>query len=264
VVSRPPNTTVDEDQDGLTITHSWRSRERLRLVALGGGGIFGISLIASLTLLGYGVIKLSAVEIINILVLDVLVVLAFILLTANTVVRVTPEAIRVRHRRHFLPQHFRIAVANLDQLFCVRVHASVGAARLYRFHVVVLDRSGRRVILVPNLESRKEALYLERTIERNLGITDRPVRGELGKEAPTVARRDLRKGYLPSWRWGDIMKTFMAKSPIYRIKLNREDEAMYVKMQRRERTRARRRRTEQGRSDRASPPDRDESDDTAS
>jgi hypothetical protein len=264
VVFRPGNTTVDDDHDGLTITYSWRSRERRWLVALGGGGLLGISLISSLMLLWSGTITLTAAAIIAILALDVLVVLAYFLLTASTVVRVTREAIQVRHRRHLLPQHFRIAVANLDQLFCVRVHAHVGAARMYRFHVAVLDRSGRRVILVPNLESRTEALYLERTIERHLGIADRPVRGELGKEAPTLARRDLRKGYLPSWRWGVLMTTFMAKSPFHRIKLNREDEAMYVRMQRQDRPRTRRRSPRGGKSNRAATPDRDEEDDARS
>jgi hypothetical protein len=49
------------------------------------------------------------------------------------------------------------------------------------YKLLALDREGREVLLLDHLENKEQALYLEQTLERGLGIEDGPVDGELAQ-----------------------------------------------------------------------------------
>lgn len=48
-----------------------------------------------------------------------------------------------------------------------------------RYQLLALDREGREVLLMDHLESKEQTLYLEQILERELGIEDTAVEGEL-------------------------------------------------------------------------------------
>ena len=229
----PASTRIDRKDGNLTITYSWRSRERIRFVTLAALSFLGLSLAITSTLLSLEEIQARQWSLANLVTLVLVAAGMFLLLTGRTVVRITPEEIRVRHRRHFLPQTIRIPGHDLEQLYCVRVHglghAVEGHHSAFRYHVIALDRKGRRIILVPNLEQQSHAHHFEGVIEEHLGIVDRAVTGELDKRPPHLGHpEDGLFPYVPSWSWGLIFKHFMSHSASPRYKMFRDDEALYV------------------------------------
>jgi len=185
----------------------------------------GSSLAVTLALMALGHIGLGLYCLVNLSLLALLALLVWALLTSTTVVEADEEKIRVRHRRYLVPATKEMSAEDLDQLYCIKQRRAGSTAYGHytrnRFHVVALTRSGRKILLVPDLEKRSHARFFEEILENKLGIADRPVRGELSKEALKLGKTSK---YWPSWRWGMLMKTFMSKSAIYRVKLFRDDE----------------------------------------
>jgi hypothetical protein len=229
----PASTRIDRNAGNLTITYSWRSRERIRFVTLAALSFLGLSLAITSTLWSLEEIHGRQWALANLVTLALVAAGLFLLLTGRTVVWIRPEEIRVRHRRHFLPQTLRIPGHELEQLYCVRVyglgHAADGRHSAFRYHVVALDRKGRRIILVPNLEQQSHARHFEGVIEEHLGIVDRAVTGEVDKRPPHLGHPgDSHFPYMPSWSWGLIFKHFMSRTASQRYKMFRDDEALHV------------------------------------
>ncbi len=65
----------------------------------------------------------------------------------------------------------------LEQLYVKRAEVSNDSAATYELHAILSDRS--HVKILDGLQESAQALFLEQRIESLLGITDRPVRGEL-------------------------------------------------------------------------------------
>ena len=221
----PSTTTVREEGGRLILVHRWRSRQRVRLAVTAVVVPLGFSLVVTLTLMALGHIGLGLYCLVNISLLVLLALLVSALLTSTTVVEANEEKIRVRHRRYLVPATKEIPSDDLDQLYCIKQRRTgntpFGHYTHNRFHVVALTLSGRKILLVPDLERRSHARFFEQILEKKLGIADRPVRGELSKKALKLEKNPK---YWPSWRWGMLMKTFMSKSAIYRVKMFRDDE----------------------------------------
>lgn len=98
----------------------------------------------------------------------------------STVITATSDGISVKHGP--LPSLFarsaNVASADLDQLYS----AKWGSA----FAVQVKLKSAAELRLVSPLITAEQAIFVEQTLERRLGITDFPVEGELGNESVSV------------------------------------------------------------------------------
>jgi hypothetical protein len=190
------------------------------MAALAVIGLVGIS--SSLTLVLHGLDRLTPGQaaIVNGAVLGASVLVALLLVTSRTSLRVEDGLIRVRHRRFLFPVTRTCRTDGLAQLFSVRTRERDGAHTRFRFHVVALGTNGRKAILVPHLKLREQALYLETAIEDHLGIEDRPVRGEV---RPVASGFKLAPGRpRPTWRFGPLLRQFVSHPVLSRRKFDRD------------------------------------------
>lgn len=74
-----------------------------------------------------------------------------------------------------------VATADLEQIFCRSRRIRRKNGYYYRYDVLAADREGRERVLLKGLEHPEQALYLEQKLEAFLGITDRPVSGEMAR-----------------------------------------------------------------------------------
>lgn len=97
----------------------------------------------------------------------------------TTTVEADGNRLRVSHGPVPWPGGREFATAGLTQLFTVQhVHRSRnGTSISYELAAVLAD--GRRETILKGVDSQEQALYLEQTLERFLGIEDRPVDGEV-------------------------------------------------------------------------------------
>ncbi|HEX6037164.1 hypothetical protein, partial [Longimicrobium sp.] len=74
-----------------------------------------------------------------------------------------------------------ISTASLEQLFCTEqvIRGRNGVSLRYGVDAVLKD--GRHLKLATALDVREQALYIEQTIEKRLGIVDRRVRSEMAR-----------------------------------------------------------------------------------
>jgi len=70
-----------------------------------------------------------------------------------------------------------LAAGEIDQLYCVMHHGE----KKHTYELWCQLRGGGRLRLLRRLDTAGAALYLERVLERRLGIADRPVEGELAR-----------------------------------------------------------------------------------
>jgi len=75
------------------------------------------------------------------------------------------------------PQARTFAAGEIDQLYCVLQHGE----KRHTYELWVELRGAGRLCLLRRLDTAGAALYLERVLERRLGIADRPVEGELAR-----------------------------------------------------------------------------------
>lgn len=93
-------------------------------------------------------------------------------------IHVTRGSLAVKYSPVPVGENRTIVVFDVAQLF-VRAQPRRYGRRNTRYEVRVVLRNGARRLLVRSLRTRDEAAYIERTIERFLGIVDEPVEGEL-------------------------------------------------------------------------------------
>lgn len=78
------------------------------------------------------------------------------------------------------PGRMEVPSSSLDQLFCVaREHSGKNGRRWKTYNVVAKTKDGREQTIIANLETDRQALFIEQKLERHLSIENRPMPGEL-------------------------------------------------------------------------------------
>jgi hypothetical protein len=99
----------------------------------------------------------------------------------STTINVEGGALVVRHGPLPFPGNREIPLSEIDQLYA---EYYVERRKNHEVHAyrVMLIRQGeaRHVVLLSGIVAADQAAFIERTVERVAGITDRPVAGELG------------------------------------------------------------------------------------
>jgi hypothetical protein len=96
----------------------------------------------------------------------------------TTTISVDHVSIRVRHFPLPWLHAGSINNSDLDQLYCKESRQESKGQTYYRYKLCALLRNGRERVLLSNMDSPDQALYLESELEKALGITDKPVAGE--------------------------------------------------------------------------------------
>jgi hypothetical protein len=109
----------------------------------------------------------------------------------RTAITVAPEQLTIRHGPLPLLSGKQFDPILIKQVF-VRRHASTERSS---YEVYMLTWDGREEKLLGDLNRPEQALYLEQEIERQLGIKDKPVPGELPAELKLLREDDW-----PGWR----------------------------------------------------------------
>lgn len=100
----------------------------------------------------------------------------------TTRVTVDGDALHIAHQPFRWPGAKSLPVTKIEQLFCTEgVAYTVNERPVPGYNVHIGMRGGAKVDLVKNLAKPEQALYIEQELERCLGITDRPVAGELAR-----------------------------------------------------------------------------------
>ena len=96
-----------------------------------------------------------------------------------TDVLISPEGVRVRIHPVPWPGNLAVPSTDIAQLYAKEVvnRGRNGTSCSYDVHLI--DRSGRERTLVSGLTSSEQSLFIEKTVELALGISDQPVRGEI-------------------------------------------------------------------------------------
>jgi hypothetical protein len=94
----------------------------------------------------------------------------------STFVGIEAGDLRVRHRPLPFPGHRTLRVNDVQQLFCVERTGRKGSVS---YEVMARLASGHERKLLGGLSTEREARFIEERIEARIGLTDRPVAGEL-------------------------------------------------------------------------------------
>lgn len=97
----------------------------------------------------------------------------------RTRVSVNPAELRIKHYPLPWPGNRTVPRQELEQLFCSEKLSNSKNGVHYTYGLYAVLAGGRREKLVTGLDSPEDALFLEQKIEGYLGITDRPVVGEM-------------------------------------------------------------------------------------
>jgi hypothetical protein len=97
----------------------------------------------------------------------------------RTKVTLNPAELRLRHYPLPWPGNRTLQRSEIDQLFCEEKMSGNRNGVSYTYSVNVVMPGGKRLKLVGGMDKPEDALFLEQKIEGYLGITDRPVAGEM-------------------------------------------------------------------------------------
>lgn len=158
----------------LLIVRRWSSTDRSRKAWV----VLGLVAMISLPALGADLgAPLQALVIVGFI---ALVLLYVSVASWRNTTRITCKAglFRLEHGPLPWPGNIGLEAASVLQLYCQAIETSDASLDRYRVMAIVRDQK-RPTLLVDDLELASHALFLERAIERALGIEDRPVDGEL-------------------------------------------------------------------------------------
>jgi len=95
--------------------------------------------------------------------------------------RITLNTLELRIRHYPLPWPGNKVVQRqeIEQLFCEEIMHSNKNGTSYTYNLQAVKNGGGRLKLVSGMDKPEEALFLEQKMEGFLGITDRPVAGEM-------------------------------------------------------------------------------------
>jgi hypothetical protein len=120
------------------------------------------------------------IPVIHVVVGLVLGYISLALLKNSTRVAIENDALRVSHYPLRWPGARSLPVRDIEQLYCDEgVAYTVNDRPVPGFNLLAQMKGGDEIKLVKNLPEAAQALYIEQTLEKALGITDRPVPGEL-------------------------------------------------------------------------------------
>lgn len=101
----------------------------------------------------------------------------------RTVIDSEPGKMEIRHGPLPWPSGTpTFAVADMDCIYCERVHHGGGGKGMTTYDVCVVLRSGARRKLMTGFPDPVDAVFIEQTIERHLGLHHWPVPGEFRLE----------------------------------------------------------------------------------
>ncbi len=184
-IAPPPGMSAQHGPDGLTLRWRWprwrATGPRLFLIIL--GAFLGFWVVVRLT------IGVPAMD----LLLTVLAVAFSFLLWIFLAYRLNSTQItigggwlRVRHSPIPWPGRRDVRADAIRQVYSQMYHERarrrVDGRTTYRLRAIMADDV--ELLLVHDMTTREQALYLEQEIERFLGLADEPARGELPRKAP--------------------------------------------------------------------------------
>lgn len=104
----------------------------------------------------------------------------------RTDIDVNRTELTLRHGPLPWPGNRTIPGRSLAQLYVEEVVKTRKGGQSVAYHLVAVDREGRKVKLLTNLDEKDQALFLEQMLERRLGIEDAPVDGEVAVRTQVV------------------------------------------------------------------------------
>ena len=104
----------------------------------------------------------------------------------RTDIDVNRTELTLRHGPLPWPGNQTLPGRSLAQLYVEEVIKQRKNGQTTEYHLLAVDREGRKVKLLTNLDEKDQALYLEQLLERRLGIEDAPVDGELAVRTQVV------------------------------------------------------------------------------
>ena len=169
----PRGLEVDDGPERLRIAWRWR------VSPIPVAGLFGV--LALLVAAAIADTRSAAVLVFAVIVLGVA-GLGFAYRVAGqlanrTVILVSRERIRIENGPVAIQRVRTFAADEIDQLYCV-----LGRTEHFTWYDVYAQLAdGNRVCLVGDVANPARAFFLEREMERRLGVVDRPVRGEVAR-----------------------------------------------------------------------------------
>jgi hypothetical protein len=179
-VPLPPRFRVERPGSGLRITWRWFTPAALFLAffcVLWDGFLvawYGVALT------GRAPLAMVLFPLVHVAVGIGLTYVAVALFVNRTVVSVEKGTVAIRHSPLPWAWNRTLARGDVAQLFCTEKVKRGENSTTVTYEVNVVLGSGRRLAVVKGLE-QDQALYVEQVLERQLGIGDRPVAGELAR-----------------------------------------------------------------------------------
>jgi hypothetical protein len=97
----------------------------------------------------------------------------------RTTFRVERDHLTVRHGPVPWKGNLDISTTSLEQIFCTEQISRGRNGTTIRYGVEAVLRDGRHLKLATGLDAREQAMFIEQTLEKHLGIQDRRVRSEM-------------------------------------------------------------------------------------
>jgi hypothetical protein len=99
----------------------------------------------------------------------------------RTTFTIEADHLTVRHGPLPWRGNVDVSTASLTQLFCTEQVSRSRNGTTVRYGVDAVLKDGRHLKLASGLDAREQALYIEQSIEKHLGIQDRRVRSEMAR-----------------------------------------------------------------------------------
>ena len=97
----------------------------------------------------------------------------------RTKITLNTGELRIKHYPLPWPGNKAVQRQEIEQLFCEEIMHSNKNGTSYTYNLQAVKTGGGRMKLVSGMDKPEDALFLEQKIEGFLGITDRPVAGEM-------------------------------------------------------------------------------------
>jgi len=178
-VEMPKGYVMENGAEGLVITHKWFSSKYVFMLFF---CIFWDGFLVNWYAIAFRHTGSLAMKVFPLLHVGVGVFLTYTTIAGflnRTRITMNMGELRIKHFPLPWPGNRTIARLEIDQLFCEEKMSSSRNSTSYSYNLSAVMTGGRRVKLVSGLENPEDALFLEQQVENFLGITDRPVAGEM-------------------------------------------------------------------------------------
>jgi len=178
-VEMPKDYSIEMEGADLVIIRSWFSLKYLGLLAF---CVFWDGFLVvwySIAFRTNGPLMMKLFPILHVAAGVALTYIAIAGLTNRTRITLNTAELRIRHYPLPWPGNRVLARQEITQLFCEEKMNNTRNGVSYSYCLSAVLGGGRRLKLVSGLDDPADALFLEQKIEGYLGITDRPVAGEM-------------------------------------------------------------------------------------